>query len=134
MKPLRIFVDANILFSASRPGAGLSRLLKDAATRGELVTSQKALAEAQRNLAIKKPEWLPNLSVLLTDFFKITVSESTVIANLPPKDIPILSAAIAESCSHLLTGDRKHFGSYYGHHLQGVKIVSPEQLDKELFP
>jgi len=134
MSTLRVFVDANILFSACRPEAGLRRLLRDVAARGQLVTSQTALVETRRNLAVKKLEWLPNLSALLADFFQITQAEHDLVADLPAKDLPILGAAVAESCTHLLTGDRKHFGKHYGRQLHSVKIVSAEMLDQELFP
>jgi len=33
--------------------------------------------------------------------------------DLPDKDRPIFAAALAGRASHLLTGDRKHFGSYF---------------------
>lgn len=33
---------------------------------------------------------------------------------LPDKDKPILLAAIHASCTHLLTGDARHFGPWFG--------------------
>jgi hypothetical protein len=42
---------------------------------------------------------------------------------LPPKDVPILLAAIAARCTHLLTGDRKHFGQYFGKSIHGVNVM-----------
>jgi uncharacterized protein len=42
---------------------------------------------------------------------------------LPPKDGPILLAAIAARCTHLVTGDRKHFGPYFGKAIQGVNVM-----------
>jgi len=130
---LRVFVDANVLFSACRPGAGLQRLLHDVAARGQLVTSETALGEAKRNLAAKKPLWLTGLPEIMAAFDKVTHLEPRLAADLPAKDLPILSAAVAESCTHLLTGDRKHFGSHFGRRLHTVKIVSPELLDQEIF-
>jgi hypothetical protein len=127
-------VEANVLFSACRPEAGLRRLLRDAARRGQLVASETVIVETRRNLAAKKPEWLFHLSSVLADFGEITRKESALAADLPVKDLPILGAAVAESCTHLLTGDRAHFGKHYGQHLHGVKIVNPVQLDQELFP
>lgn len=44
---------------------------------------------------------------------------------LPDKDRPILLAAIGIEASHLLTGDFRHFGPYYGKRLEGVLVLSP---------
>jgi uncharacterized protein len=40
------------------------------------------------------------------------------------KDQPILLAAVHAKCSHLLTGDRMHFGALFGRTVEGVQIVS----------
>ena len=53
-------------------------------------------------------------------------------AGLPPKDAPILAAAIASKADHILTGDLKHFGHLYGRTFQGVLIVSPRLLSEEI--
>jgi hypothetical protein len=46
--------------------------------------------------------------------------------------VPILGGAIAGHATHLLTGDEKDFGKYWGKTVQGVKIVSPRMLVQEL--
>jgi hypothetical protein len=51
---------------------------------------------------------------------------------LPVKDLPILGGAIAGHATHLLTGDEKDFGKFWGKMVQGVKIVSPKMLVQEL--
>jgi hypothetical protein len=43
---------------------------------------------------------------------------------LPPKDQPILVAAIQAKCTHLLTGDRKHFGQYFQQTIGGVRVLT----------
>jgi hypothetical protein len=43
---------------------------------------------------------------------------------LPPKDQPILLAAIQAKCTHLLTGDRKHFGQYFQQSIGGVRVLT----------
>jgi hypothetical protein len=48
------------------------------------------------------------------------------------KDAPILGGAIAGEATHLLTGDEKDFGKFWGKTIQGVKIVSPRMLVEEL--
>lgn len=44
---------------------------------------------------------------------------------LPDKDRPILSAAVNAGATHLLTGDFRHFGPYYGEEIGGVLILPP---------
>lgn len=73
-----LFLDANVLFSAAyEPASSLHRLWK---LNAEIITSEYAVDEARRNLAIHRPDALPRLSVLL--------HAATVIANiveaLPP--------------------------------------------------
>ena len=46
---------------------------------------------------------------------------------LPEKDWPILLAAMAGNCTHLITGDKKHFGAHFGNEVSGVMIELPAQ-------
>ena len=50
---------------------------------------------------------------------------------LPIKDRPILAAAVAAGCTHLLTGDFKHFGPLLGRSVHGVKVTSMRMLVDE---
>lgn len=45
--------------------------------------------------------------------------------SLPEKDVPILLAAIAAHATHLLTGDVRHFGPYFGKKIEGITIMLP---------
>ena len=47
---------------------------------------------------------------------------------LPPKDRPILTAALRADASHLVTGDLTHFGPYLGRSVQGMRILTPAAL------
>jgi len=61
---MRVFLDANTLFSAAwKDGAGAA-LLFDLAEAGfcELTTSRLAVEEARRNIARKRPERQPVLT------------------------------------------------------------------------
>jgi hypothetical protein len=51
---------------------------------------------------------------------------------LPPKDAPILAAAIASHCEVLLTGDIADFGHAIGRTLQGARILTPSMLLTEV--
>jgi len=42
---------------------------------------------------------------------------------LPEKDWPILGGAIAAEATHLITGDLKHFGRYFGPHIHGILVL-----------
>lgn len=47
--------------------------------------------------------------------------------DLPEKDKPILQAALYAQATHLITGDKQHFGRYYGKKLGGVLVMAPAQ-------
>ncbi|AFZ33706.1 hypothetical protein Sta7437_0085 [Stanieria cyanosphaera PCC 7437] len=59
-----------------------------------------------------------------------------LLLNLPveinSKDIPILGGAIAQKCTHLLTGDKKDFGFPFGKRVENVLVVSPKLLAEEM--
>lgn len=122
---MRIFLDANILFSASADGSA-TRVLLDAALKyaDECITCPHALEEAKRNIEAKRPQQSSGLEKILQC---ISVSNAFYIdlsINLPQQDIPILAGAIGAQCTHLWTSDKKHFGALYGKSIHGVRIVS----------
>ena len=45
--------------------------------------------------------------------------------SLPEKDRPIMLAAIEAQATHLLTGDLRHFGSYFEKRIAGILIMPP---------
>ncbi|MFI4917761.1 MAG: hypothetical protein ACIAS6_14805 [Phycisphaerales bacterium JB060] len=45
--------------------------------------------------------------------------------SLPDKDWPILLAALDTGSTHLLTGDKQHFGHLFGVTIQGTRIMLP---------
>ena len=119
----RIFLDANVLFSAAyRTNAGLARLWQ--LERVELMTSDYAAQEAALNLTEKDQH--ARLAKLLEKVRMITeVAPLPPGVQLPKKDQPILQAALQARATHLLTGDKEHFGPYFGHHLGGVLVLPP---------
>ena len=121
----RVFLDANVLFSAAwLEQAGLARLWRLPGT--DLLSSRVALAEAERNLDSDARR-----SRLQSFAAKLTLVDAPPGAALPAgielvaKDAPILLAAIDAGASHLLTGDRRHFGHLYGKSVSGVEILTP---------
>lgn len=59
------------------------------------------------------------------EFFEASVSSLPHKINLPEKDLPILHSAITAHATHLITGDFRHFGKYFGKRFEGVLIVAP---------
>jgi predicted nucleic acid-binding protein len=122
---LRVFLDANVLFSAAyREGAGLLALWERPDV--QLVTSGYAVEEARRNL-----DTADRRSRLETLIAAIRIeSEAPHVplprrVRLPEKDVPILRAAMAAGATHLLTGDLRDFGHLLGRRVGGVKIQTP---------
>ena len=129
---MKIFLDANIIFSASQLQSPSWQLLDRISKNATLITHTAVWDEAQRNLLLKRPAWFAGL-----DYWRERVIQSQMIgsypdAGLPPRDAPILAAAIASKADRLLTGDLKHFGHLYGQFFQGVLIVSPRLLSEEI--
>ena len=62
---MRIFIDANILYSASLPGSLMARFITIVLTHAECVTSPYAAEEARRNIERRKPNFLIHLQALL---------------------------------------------------------------------
>jgi predicted nucleic acid-binding protein len=121
----RLFLDANVLFSAAyRKGAGLLRLWDLEGVR--VVTSRYAVEEARRNLPDRDQQ--SRLESLLRETEIVDEVDPRTVDDdhrLPEKDRPILRAAVGARATHLLTGDVTHFGRFFGHRLTGVMIQSP---------
>lgn len=112
---MRIFIDANILFSAAHtPSGKVARLFDLAAELGfELVSSDYAVNEAIANLQRKDPRALSRLAQLLPQVQLMTWSAPQPCpVPLRDKDRPVLAAAIEGRCEVLLTGDVRDFGRY----------------------
>lgn len=120
----RLFLDANVLFSAAYlPGAGLLQLWK--LKNVVLCSSHYALEEARINLTDEDQRGrLNNLSAML-HLFEASQGTLPQGISLPKKDAPILLAAIEARSTHLLTGDIRHFGPYFGKKIDGLMIVLP---------
>ncbi len=119
-----VFLDANVLFSAAyREGSGIARSWRKDGIH--LVTSPYARTEAERNIQIKRPEAVERHGLLISRV-EITMALSPLSdgQGLPPKDQPILAAAVGSGCSVLLTGDIADFGHLIGTTVEGVQIMT----------
>lgn len=125
----RVFLDANVLFSAAYKTH--SRLLELWRLRDvSLWSSRYALEEARVNLASEDQQRrLMKLSESLT-FCEASDRKLPSGIRLPEKDLPILQAAIEARANNLLTGDVRHFGPYLGRKVEGGEILVPAQYLK----
>ncbi|MCJ7821899.1 MAG: DNA-binding protein, partial [Armatimonadetes bacterium] len=115
--------------AAYSEGSRLRELWRLAET--ELLTSALALEEARRNLLVYCPDGMSHLEELAPELEVAAETSETaqlpVGLDLPDKDRPILAAAIGATCTHLLTGDARHFRSLYGRRVGGVLVLTPAQ-------
>ena len=122
---MRVFLDANVLFSASNAPSNIAKVVAEAEKRGHvLVTCDLAAEEARRNITLKRPAWLAGFETLTA---RVEVAPSVhfpLPVDLAGKDVPILCAAIRSHCDVLVTGDRRDFGHLYDHVVEGVRVVS----------
>lgn len=129
---MRIFLDANILFSGARRESRMRAFLAILFDKFECLTNAYAVDEARRNLEIKDVAQVSELTSLVDQCTMVGGVVMELSVKLEPKDIPILGGAVAGMATHLLTGDARHFGSHFGKIIDGVKVVSPRILADEL--
>lgn len=125
----RLFLDANVLFSAAyKADARVFRLwnLSDV----QLCSSRYALEVARFNLSDEAQ--LRRLTKVIDNvrFFEASKRDLPRGVHLPDKDAPILLAALDAKSDYLLTGDFRHFGSHFGKRIEGMMIVRPSQYLK----
>jgi len=125
---MRIFLDANILFSASFHKSHLAEFLAMLQDHADLLTNAYAKTEAARNIAAKQPKRLAAHEKFVASLELVAVQLFDTGVCLAEKDQPILCGAIAGGADFLLTGDKKDFGHLFGKTVRGVKIVSVQTL------
>ena len=123
----RLFLDANILFSAAyRPDAGLLRFWKLQHTT--LCSSHYAVEEAVINLTEDAQSRRLAKLAHRVRLFDAALRELPTGLSLPEKDVPIFLAAMEARATHLITGDVRHFGRYFGQEIQGILVSSPRTI------
>jgi uncharacterized protein len=135
---MRIFLDANILFSAARSAGAVRQLLTMLLSRKHrLCVDEYVVTEARRNLSAKASE--ESLRVLDELLTRMEISPARIggldtdpTSWLPEKDRPVLQAAIRLRCDALVTGDITHFGAGFGKTFEGVTIYSPRLIAEAL--
>ena len=110
---MRVFLDANVLFTAAHNPRGKAALVITLGSEGlfQLATSAYAREEARRNLERKAPDRLAEFSHQLNAIRLVADNPSIPCpADLAEKDWPIYRAAHACKAHVLLTGDHRDFG------------------------
>ncbi len=135
---MRIFLDANIPFSAAKSPGSIQRLLALLLDAGhECWVDDYVLTETRRNLELKAPSGLAVLDRLQKRLRVAPLTQRGTRIDeslgLAEKDRPILAAAIHLACDTLVTGDKTHLGALYGRRIRGVTIHSPRSLAEELW-
>ena len=136
MADLRVFLDANVLFTAAYSPDGLSAFLIELGARGRvtLLSSPVAILEAERNLEAKRPPALLALRAHLTTVRIVGEPAPADVERLTPpelaaKDRPLLAAAIAAHATHFVTGDIADFGRWMDRRARlPLRIMTPRQF------
>jgi hypothetical protein len=129
---VRIFLDANILFSAAKSEGFVRRLLDLLAADGHTLCADAYVAEeARRNLATKGVRIAGAASAARSDRSRADIRRSNgrrgcrrVTGKRPSR----ACRAARLGCHGLVTGDRTHFGRFYSRRLAGFAIHSPRTL------
>jgi len=129
---MKLFLDANVIFSGSREASELHRMLSLLRSKHSLITSDYAQAEANRNIRVKRPDWEPGYNRLMDGIQVVQSIDCPLEVELPPKDRPILATAIHCNCDYLITGDKRDFGHLFNKTVQGVRVLSPLMLAQTL--
>jgi predicted nucleic acid-binding protein len=134
---VRIFLDANILFSAAKSDGAVRELLELLRKAGHVLCADLyVITEARRNLEAKSEAGVAVFEAMLRQIevvpFRHHQLSAKRAASLPEKDRPVLAAALGEGCDALVTGDRRHFGKLYGQTIDGLAVHSPSSLAEAL--
>lgn len=136
----RVFLDANVLFSAAITPNGRTRAIFELSDDHiTLLATEYAIEEAARNLERKFPARIPGLEELLES---ITVSDeppAELIEELAPLvpdpgDAPILAGAVSGEANLLVTGNERDFRELYGTEVRGVLVLRPKDALDLLTP
>jgi len=129
---MKVFADANVLFSAADPASATRGLLDALFAHATVVVNEHVWEEARRNITMKRPRLANNLEELKSNFHFSSKMEPVANCHLPDDDQPVLGGAVAARCSHLWTGDKRHFGHLYKKTISGTLVVPATVLADEL--
>ena len=122
---MKIFLDANILFSASLPGSQMRRLVDRLLRDHQVRSSNYAYEEALRNLQLNRKSAVPVLLELAKGIEILQSVDGELPVPIAAKDRPILYTALKSGSGFLLTGDQKDFGHLMTQTIGSLTILSP---------
>ena len=129
---MKLFLDANVIFSAAHREAGRAQDLIALARGGvcELLASAHAIEEAKRNLELKSTGFELRLEAAINMMTTVPEAPAALVEwaraqGLPIKDAPILAAAVSAKADLLVTGDSRDFGHLFGISLRGTLVATP---------
>lgn len=141
MKP-KVFLDANIYFSAARSPLGGSGFILELAKKGKLrlFVTTHVLKEAERNLRLKEDSrillrYYQNLKFARPKIVKINRAKAKKKFGriINEKDTLILAGAVEAKADYLVTLDKKHFFTRKIRLAKlPFKVVTPGQLIEKL--
>ena len=143
-RPLRVFLDSNVILSGLLSDKGPPRIILDLLSLKLPffvgLTGRYNMIEIERNLRKKMPgilsvykEYLPriNLKVISLPHHEEVREYFGIIAY---KDIPVLISAIRGRADFLVTGDKQHFERLKGAGKYPLKIVTPSEFIDSILP
>jgi predicted nucleic acid-binding protein len=134
---IRVFLDASVLFAASRSPRGSAHdlIVAGALGRVDLILSAYVIAETRRNLSRKSPSALPVFEAFLDGDFMISSQPPAALAHLvaghiASKDAPVVAGAFHAGAQFLATYDRKDLLSRDREILAvyGVTVATPDEV------
>ena len=139
---MRLFLDANVLFSACHSSNGRSLALFRLAEIGRctLCASSHVVEEARRNLVTRSTADIADFDRLVEQLERTAEAPAKLVRwagehDLGANDAPVLAAAVVGRADFLVTGDRTHFDGLFGREFGGVTVLSLCQaLDRLLEP
>jgi predicted nucleic acid-binding protein len=143
-RPLRVFLDSNIILSGLLSDKGAPRIILDLLSI-ELpfligLTGRYNLVEIERNLRKKMPgivsvykAYFPKLNLKIIPLpRKEDLKE--YFGKIADKDIPVLISAIRGKADFLVTGDKQHFEKLKIRGEYPLRIVSPSEFIDSIIP
>jgi predicted nucleic acid-binding protein len=141
-KPVRVFLDSNVILSGLLTDTGAPRLILDLLSM-ELpdliaVTGRYNIIEIERNIRKKAlkvlpvyHEYFPKLRIEIVPMPSPAdvTKHSGIVAD---KDTPVLVSAIKGRADFLVTGDKKHFAKVKKAGTLPFRIVNPSEFLESL--
>lgn len=113
---MKLFLDANVIYSAAKSESGASFAIFQLKEKYKLIliSSRLALVEAERNIVEKENHQVIERFYRLIRMIKIILADSAAAKKyyqgiIDEKDAPILYAARKSQAEFLITLDRRHF-------------------------